>query len=164
MVHSVLEAASLTFSNELPVGSMKMASCREMERLRARVGCILNTGKSPLSLTSIAVDDDDDAVVKSAAISFNSVVGDESSADDDKGNVAKSVGDNENLMLQGVVGGIASRLSIFKQSILSLLDDELNDIDSFKLMILLLSDATFARDAVAATAAATAARSHSSTH
>lgn len=113
----------------------------------------------------VAVDDDDDAadvvVGKSAAMSCNSV-GDESSADDDKGNVAKSVGDNENFMLQGVDDGIVSRLSLFKQSILSLLDDELYDIDSFKLMILLLSEA--AAVAAAALAAAAAARSHSSTH
>lgn len=115
----------------------------------------------------VAVDDDDDAadavVGKSAAMSCNSV-GDESSADDDKGNVAKSVGDNENFMLQGVDDGIVSRLSLFKQSILSLLDDELNDIDSFKLMILLLSVTAAVAATAAALAAAAAARSHSSTH
>lgn len=156
---------------------MKMASCREMDRRRARVGCILNTGKSPLSPTfAMAVhddnDDDDavaaDAVVKSPVMSCNSV-GDESRADDDKGNVAKSVGDSENFMLQGADGGIVSRLSLFKQSILSLLDDELNDIASFKWMILLLSETALvavaaAAAAAAAVAAATAARSHSSTH
>lgn len=121
LLHSDLEAASLTFSNELPVGSMKMASCREMDRRRVRVGCILNTGRSPLSpptFTLVAVDDDDDAadaVGKSPVMSCNSV-GDESSADDDKGNVAKSVGDNENFMLHGVDGGggRVSRLSLFK--------------------------------------------------
>lgn len=122
---------------------MKMASCRDMDRRRARLGCILNTGKSPVVAVVVAAADDadDDAVVKSAAMSYDSV-GDESSADDDKGNVAKSVGDNENFMLHGVgvVDGIVSRLSHFMQSILSLLDDELNDIDSFKLMILLLSE------------------------
>lgn len=173
LLHSDLEAASLTFSNEFPVGSMKMASCREIDRRRARVGCILNTGKSPLSPT-FAIDDDNDdvdgaadAVGKSPVMSCNSV-GDVSRADDDKGNVAKSVGDNENFMLQGADGGIVSRLSLFKQSILSLLDEELNDIASFKLLlsdtVLAAVAAAAAAAAAAAVAAATAARSHSSTH